>query len=57
MTKLSDYDRGVVDVLSEIFTAAKEGKDIHEKIGNLLERTVTILQRINNIHVKGVAKK
>jgi len=57
MTKLSDYDRGVVDVLSEIFTAAKEGKDIHEKIGNLLDRTITILQRINNIHVKGVAKK
>ena len=57
MTKRSPYDQGRLDAISEIFVAGKKGKDIHEKIENMFDKTILILQKMNNIHVKGVAKK
>lgn len=57
MTKRSPYDQGRLDAISEIFVAGKKGKDIHEKIENMFDKTISILQKMNNIHVKGVAKK
>jgi len=57
MTKMPEYEQGKFDVLLEIFQAAEEGKDAHEKMEKLLDKSITVLQKLNKIHVKGVAKK
>ena len=57
MTELSSYDQGKFDVINEIFTEIEKGKDVHEKMDKLLGKTISVLQKLNNIHVTGVAKK
>lgn len=57
MTELTDYQRGRYDVIDEIFAAAGEGKTINEKMDKLLDETLRVLRKMNNIHVTGVPRK
>lgn len=53
MTKVSDYERGRFDVLSEIFAAAAKGQNINDKMDNLLAKCISIVKKMNNINAKG----
>lgn len=53
----SEYERGKIDGIIEIYNAAKEGKDAFDKMNKLLDKTILMIREFNKKYIKELTKK